>query len=341
MDRSYSPIHVGLIALVLALVPCIGWSQTSSPDADFAARCAAPGVILCNGLDNAADLALGQLNSAADGTIQGSIDTTNYASGGGSLKFTLRSGYGAQNIGGSWEVTLPQNFQAGDTLYVQYRWRGSPEYFTNNHNYWNSSVKQINIHGPSSTCQPAEFTTIMQYGYPSMYTDCGIGWFTNVTTNALLSACTGDCLLEQGATTVASPNGSGYNCHYQNQVAGGGTGSGCFLPPNDTWITHYEIITLGTQGTGTSSVAAFEAHNGKPYLQWQRVNGVTWFGGGDSYFNKLRFETYMTEIKQAAPTTAYVWYDELIVSTQPIAVPNNAGATGPVLPDAPANVTVK
>jgi hypothetical protein len=174
-----------------------------------------------------------------------------------------------------------------------------------------------------------------------MYTDCGIGWATDVVTNALLSGCPNDCLLEQGSSTVASPNGSGYNCHYQNQVAGDGLGSGCFFPPSNTWITTYEVIKLGTIGSNNSSVYAYESQNGSVYRQWQRVDGVTWFSGGDSAFSKLRFETYMTEIAGAAPVSAYIWYDELIVSTQPIAVPGGSGSTTTTTtPDPPTNLKI-
>jgi hypothetical protein len=323
------------LGLAFGATAALAQSSTTSVDADFAARCAAPGVTLCNGLDNQTDLQKGQLGAASDGTVQGTIDTTQTASGTGSLMFTLRAGVSAKNIGGFWETDMGHQFAAGDTIYVQYRWRATPAYFSDNNSYWRSSVKQLNIHGPSSTCQPAEFTTIMQSGYPSMYTDCGIGWFTDVNTNAFLSKCTADCLLEQGSSTVPSPNGSGYNCHYQDQVVGNGTGSGCFFPPSDTWITTYEIIKLGAKGTNTTSVYAYESQNGGPYVQWQRVDGATFFSGGDSYFSKIRFETYMTEIASAAPTTAYIWYDELIVSTQPIAAPGS-----PVLPKPPSDLTV-
>jgi len=147
------------------------------------------------------------------------------------------------------------------------------------------------------------------------------GWFTDVDTNERIPSCPGDCLLEQGASTTPSPDGSGYNCHYQNQVAGDGTGSGCFFPPPDTWITHYEVIHLGTFGGDDSSVYAFETHGGSDYKQWQGVDGVSWHENGDDHLSVLRLETYMTEIANAAPVDATVWYDELIVSTEAIAPP--------------------
>jgi hypothetical protein len=288
---------------------------------DFATRCAAPGVVLCRGFDSEVDVATGEVGAASDGTQQAFVDTSVKASGAGSLGFTLRAGVTAQNIGGFWSTAIGHAFESGETLHVQYRWRVTPEYFQNNENYWKSSVKQLNIHGPSSTCQGSEFTTVLYNRYISMYTACGEGWFTDVDTNERIPSCPGDCLLQQGASTTPSPDGSGYNCRYQDQKAGDGTGSGCYFPPPDTWITHYEVIRLGSFGGDDSSVYAFESHGGSDYKQWQRVDGVTWHDGGDNHLSVLRLETYMTEIEGAAPVDATIWYDELIVSTEAIAVP--------------------
>src|SRR5690606_1075871 len=177
---------------------------------------------------------------------------------------------------------------------------------------------QIDIHGASSTCQGSEFTTTIDSGQISMYTNCGDGWHTSVTTNELLSRCSGPCLIQQGSSLVPSPNGSGYNCNYQNQFKGDGTGSGCYEPEANTWYTHYEVITLGTFGGNNSKVEAYEAHGSRGYRQFQRVDGVRWNDNRDDNLAKLRFETYMTEISASAPEDAYIWYDELIVSTRPI-----------------------
>ena len=347
MSRDTSRVRLGvararLLVGVNAVGACLAFTAgqaVADANSDFAARCAAPGVVLCTGLDSETDLQRGQIGTASDGSRQGVVDTSQKASGAGSLKFTFRAGNRSQNIGGSWSTDLGRSFKSGDTLYVQYRYRASPEYFSNNQNYWRSSLKQINIHGPSSTCQGAEFTTIIgSSGRPQMYTNCGIGWLTDVNTNALLSKCSGDCLLQQGSSLTPSPNGSGYNCHYWDQKKGDGTGSGCFIPPSNEWVTHYEIIKLGTFGGSDTVVNAFEAHAGSGYKQWQRVNNVTFADNRDSYLSKLRFETYMTEISAAAPSAAYVWYDELIVSTQPIVVPSGKAS---IAPEAPRNVTVQ
>ena len=333
--RTRSLIAVNIAGLCLAMAA----SVASADDADFKARCSAPGVVLCKGFDSEADLQTGEVGSASDGSRQSSADTSQKASGAASLRFTFRAGNSSKNIGGFWSTDMGRSFRSGDTLHVQYRWRASPEYFSNNERYWRSSLKQINIHGPSSTCQGAEFTTIMSDdGMPTMYTNCGDGWFTDVNTNAVLAKCTGDCLLQQGSSVTPSPNGSGYNCHYWDQHKGDGKGSGCFYPDANKWITHYEVIKLGAFGGNDTVVNAFEAHDGSGYKQWHRVNSVRFNDNRDSYLSKLRLETYMTEISSSAPSAAYIWYDELIVSTQPIAAPSGAQA---VAPAPPQNVSVQ
>lgn len=321
------------IAIILLLAPVTVFADA---DSDFVARCGAPGVVLCAGFDSANEVNDG-IQFAGDGTQQGFIDMTEKLSGAGSLKFTFRPGVSYANIGGAWSSDLSHSFVSGQTIYVQYRWKAPPSYFTNNDAYWNSSVKQLNIHGASSTCQGSEFTTITG-GRLEMYTNCGDGFHTDVATNALVSSCPGDCLIQQGSNLVPSPNGDGYNCHYQDQFAGIGDGSGCFWPVASTWYTIYEKISLGTWGGSDTAIEAWESHDGSPYRQFHRVNGVTWNDNGDAFLNRIRLETYMTEISGAAPVPAYIWYDELIVSTQPIAVPTEGTDTTP--PSAPTGLGV-
>ncbi len=311
-----------LMAGVLAF-----WYQSAdalTAEEDFQARCSASGVVLCNGFDSASAVSAG-IQTAGDGSTQGMFSTDEKTSGAGSLRFTFRSGIGYANIGGAWSGNTSSPFSSGDTIYIQYRWKATPSYFSNNNNYWRSSIKHVNMHGSSSTCQGSEFTTILSGGRLSMYTNCGDGWFTDVNTNERLSRCTADCLIQQGANLVPSPNGSGYNCHYQNQFAGIGDGDGCFEPVADKWYTIYQKIQLGRWGGSDTTVEAWESHDGSPLLQFHRVNGVTWNNNRDDFFNRVRLETYMTEISRGAPTPAYIWYDELIVSKQPIAPPGSGG----------------
>ncbi len=291
-------------------------------EADFAARCAAPGVVLCTGLNTEADLQAGEIGPAADGSRQGFVDNAHETSGGGSLRFTLRAGVSESNIGGYWSHALGKKFVSGDVLYVQWRQRITPEFLSNSSSYWRSSIKQINIHGPNSTCQGAEFTTALYDNKPEMYTNCGDGFDTDATNNTLCNGtCGGDILLQQGSSLVSSPNGDGYNCHYNDQSPGTGDGSGCFFFPPNVWVTYYEKITIGAFGGTTSAVDAWVAIGGGGYKQFHRASGIRFNDNRDDNFTRIRLETYMTELTSAAPVTTYTWFDELIVSTQPIAAP--------------------
>lgn len=325
-----------LAGIVIALASA---AAIASPDTDFAARCTAAGVVACYPLDTESQLASqGSMQMAGDGTRQGYIDNITKVSGDGSLRFKLRAGNSARNIGGAWSASLGQNFGAGSTMYVQFRVRYSPAVVTNNNNIWRSSLKLTNIHGPSSTCQNSEFTMITSPSSAGRlmiesYHNCGFGFPTNVSTNALLSACGGgDCLLQQGSSLVDGPN-VGYNCHYQNQFSGSGNGNGCLRIEPNVWYTVYQRLGLGTYGGSNTTYDAWIQREGGPMLQFHRVAGIQW-GGGDTTFRLIRLETYMTEILGAASTDSYIWYDELIVSTQPIAAPIG------VPPMQPTGVTV-
>jgi hypothetical protein len=329
VTAKVAPLLIIAVAAAVALASYPARALT--PEEDFLARCNAGGVVACYGFDTASDIASG-IQQAADGTTQGSLDTLTKSSGAGSLMFLLRKGITTANIGGAWENSLGKTFNVGDTIYVQWRQMVSPEYLTNNLTHWGSSIKQINIHGPSSTCQGAEFTTVTgnntpkTANWPSMYTNCGIGFNTDAVTNILcdIGGCPGGILLQQGTTLVPSPGGSGYNCNYQNQFGGKGDGSGCFYPVANKWYTYYEKIFIGVFGGTTSTVDAYVAVDGGQYKQFQRAVNIRFDNGLDNNFTRARLETYMTELPKggsASTVDAFVWYDELIVSTQPIAAP--------------------
>jgi len=316
-------------------------APTTSADADFAARCAGTGVLVCNGLNTTADLAPvppgDGLGAANDGTIQGSIDATNSTSGGGSLMFRLRKGITAANIGGYWSTSLGKAFGSGSTVYIQWRQKVSPEYLTNNSGFWHSSIKQNIVHGTSATCQATEYVTLVTpntagtNAWSGLFTNCGDGMNTTInadgSSGALCNGCPG--YLQQGSLDgagVAGVPGTGYYCDYQNQFPGDGTGKGCFYPTPGVWYTYYEKISFGQQGGATASVDAYVALGGGPYREFQRATGIPWFTAPDTTYQLYRFETYMTELARggsAAPVDAFVWYDELIISTQPIPAPNN------------------
>jgi hypothetical protein len=251
------------------------------------------------------------LQQAADGTIQGAIDLINpLSSDTGWLKFTLRKGVVDKNIGGALSLYMNKAFKSGDKLYVQWREKFSPEYITNNLTHWHSSQKHVNLHGPTKTCQSAEVVNVTEpttngdFLRDLLYTNCGDGFNQNLPS--------GDILIQQGVSDT-----DGYNCHYQNQVPGTGNGIGCFFPQANVVYTKLLEVDLGD----TTTVTGWVASPGGPFRQFQKGSHAGFFSD-DKTLERIRLETYMTEISGAASVDAFIWYSQLIVSTQPIALPN-------------------
>jgi hypothetical protein len=306
-------------------------NSTSSALQDFQTRCAQPGVIVCQGFDDPAVFA--PAIWPASGVYVGvsaayaAYDPAVSTSGSGSLRFTTPSLAGP-NDSGSWRQLFTSNlasgpsgatmFSANSTFYVQYRQRFSPEYLTN---VWPANGggttwwKQQIISNDSSTCGQVELTTVNEYnrGFPQMYSQCGADNFD-------IPVGSSDYLLEQGDTST-----TGYNCHYQS--ANNGPNS-CFNYPSDTWVTFYYKISIGNWGQPNSTIQAWVAVGGQPYKEWINMTNHVLNedqGAAGKDYDMITLAPYMTQRNSAisAGPIAYTWYDELIVSSQPIAAPNN------------------
>jgi hypothetical protein len=310
--------------------------------ADFQDRCAAPGVIVCQGFDDASvfvpmtNQAPGGTGLYPDGTggySKSTMDTTITASGAGSLKFEIDPYTGA-NVAGAFRQmfspspsgAVPSNVQCfgpdpgcSPTFYVQYRFRISPEMVNqdwgdpSNNTNWKFSI----FHWSSKTCGSVELTSIDYYqtGSPIMYTDCGgRGLFTNPWPNLTWNNSTPPYLTQQGDTST-----TGYNCPYGNI-----TNPDCFFFTTNTWMTFYWKITVGAWGTPTSTIQAWVSPGpGQPLNEWVNLSNFTlnYDTLGEDY-NSVELLNYMTG-KDASLNhpVAYSWYDEVIVSTQAIAAP--------------------
>jgi len=310
---------------------------------DFPTRCAEPGVIVCQGFDDASIVTpavypASGLYPAGDGvTYGGTIDTSIAASGAGSLKFTIPS-FGNPNSAGYWRQlatstlsagpSQAQVFGPGSTFYVQFQQRFSPEFLTNlwpqvggDTTYW----KQEIFSNDQSTCSNEELTTVndRNRGYPMMYSQCGEDVF-QVPLN-------GDYLNEQGDTLA-----TGYNCYYSNPTPGT-----CFMYPADTWVTFYYKVTIGQWAQPNSTIQAWVALPGQQYQEWINITNHALFQDGAlPGYDMVTLLPYMTarDPNTSAGPISYTWYDELILSTQPIAAP--ALASGLVLAVPPISVSV-
>ena len=199
---------------------------------------------------------------------------------------------------------------------MQFRQRFSPEFLSNvwpqiggGTTYW----KQEIFSNDASTCGQVELTTVNAYnrGFPQMYSQCGADGFEVDLGN-------GDYLLEQGDTST-----TGYNCHYHS--ANNGPGS-CFTYPSNAWVTFYWEVQIGTFGQPNSAIRAWVAQDGGPYAEWINMpNHVLNEDTPGADYDMVTLLPYMTgrDSTVSAGPTAYTWYDELIVSTAPIAAPDN------------------
>ncbi len=306
--------------------------STSSALQDFQNRCAAAGVIVCQGFDDAGGIPKANstgsgssgAESADDGTTFPTQDTSITASGAGSLRFDIPVPSGSPNPDGYWRQLTQSSLTAGpataqlfgqnSTFYLQFRQRMTAAYITNT---WGGGTnwKQDIIAVDNSSCGAQEITTvnINNEGFPETYSDCGAEAF-------IVDLANGDYLLEQGDTST-----TGYNCHYQAPLV---APSNCFLYKPNVWMTFYYKIQVGTWGSTNSTIQAWATVNGQGYAghEWVNMpNQVLNQDGGSvaNGFNTVYLVPYWTGGYTGASGPATTWYDELIISTQPIAAPNN------------------
>jgi hypothetical protein len=268
-------------------------------------------VILCQGFDSPqteipAIWPAAGLYPGGDKHTHGTFDRTQKASGEGSLRFEILTHTGA-NAAGSWRQPFGRNFGEGATYYVQFQERFSEKMFSNE--WGDTTWKQVIFHNEGATCADVELTTGQYYhaGFPIMYTDCGGRGI--VTNNG-----TPPYKLEQGD----------YNCWYRNTNP-----KDCFIYPANEWVTFYYQISIGHWGKPDSTINAWVGLYGKPLRQWIAMPNFILKNDHPGHdYDCLTLLTYMTNKNAGLDLpTAYAWYDELIVSTQPIAPP--AAETAP------------
>ena len=272
---------------------------------DFERRCQAPGVLLCKGFDSPSDFVRAVWPASGpypawDGAMRGTLDTQVKASGNGSLRFEIPS-YSGPNTAGYCRQAMGRSFGEGATFYVQFRQRFSPEMLTNQ---WGGTTtwKQTIFHNARATCADVELATGNYYraGFPVMNTDCGA---RGLSTN-------------NGIPPYLHQQGD-YNCPY-----GSTSPAHCFFYPANQWVTFYYQVSIGHWGRPDSTIKAWVALPGKPYKQWiNMTNFVLNNSAPGNDYDTVTLLPYMTgkDLKIYGGPTAYTWYEELIISTRPIA----------------------
>ena len=295
-------------------------NTTTTAGADFQARCTAPGVVKCVGWDSASDFVPASggggyadgLYPADDGTFQGTQDSTTSTSG-TSLKFNIRAGNVSplgSNPAGLWKANFPPVGQ-NQTLYFQFRLRLSPEMLNFPWNSvsgegWKVFIAFGPVPGPSctgdqfvqeNTYQTNVATAYASCGSPALYTNNGIP----------------PMLIEQGD----------YNCAYDSSGAYS-TNPNCFTYPANTWMTEYWVVQVGSFGQPNSHFTAYIAPTGQPLKKFIDLPNFVFNNGGSASeaLQQLILQPYFSGAFNATTNpAAAMWFDELIISTQPIAAP--------------------
>ena len=308
----------------------------STGGADFQSRCNTPGVIKCRGWDTAAEVVPAVypapgLYPAQNGQYYGKFDSTTTASGAGSLRFDVNGGIGA-NMAGNWWESFGREFAAGDTFYIQWRQRFSSEMIT--HSSWTGQGwKQVTVHNRSiGSCAGLELTvqnsTFQNFGF--MYTDCG-------GNNVTYGIPGGDVINQYSNAYPPGSDGTIY-CRYSMF---GNPANKCMFYKPDQWMTFYLRVTIGTFGTPSSTLQAWAGYEGQPLIQYVNRTGyrlnLDTPGLG---FDVINLTPYNSLDSGNPHSTGYTWYDDLIISTQPIPPPSGGGTANPP-PAAPTNLRVQ
>jgi hypothetical protein len=280
---------------------------------DFAARCAGAGVLVCRGFDSMEELTpiCCEWETGAEPDGNGTfdhmtIDREIRTSGDGALRFEI-AGRTGSNHSGAFRQLIGQAFGPGEEFYAQFRLRLSRTFIETP---WDAVVgsapKIVIFHHSSATCNDIEWTQVMSGWYDhiaSMYTHCGM-YAPHDGTSASGYFQRGDYECMYGADYARDPS--------------------CLKYTPDEWMTFYFHTRPGEWGTPTTLLEAWVSENGEPYRKWIDDPAFTFYAEGDSVegFDSVYLTTYMTAKDETADhATAYAWYDELIVSTEPLPVP--------------------
>jgi len=282
---------------------------------DFTELCAAPGVLVCEGFDSQEALDWDEgggyagkgffWNGITPAPGQGTLDTNIKASGKGSLRFNTPDPNGPEGAGvaGQFRQPFGADFGEGSTFYIRWRMRFSPEMLalTKENTGGGRAFKNMIAHRGGSTCAATELTFENTYfdGYPIWYTACGARRVENVLPGSIYQRQQGDYATCQYPSNL----GPTYCWHYSA----------------NEWITFYWKVRIGTWGENNSHLEAWAARGDGPFEKIFDKSDMRLTSSGD--YNYLTLTPYMNgRASEGTPThpQAYVWYDELIVSSQPI-----------------------
>jgi hypothetical protein len=323
--------RVSLFGVLIAL----NLSAASESSAlDFAGRCAQPGVVKCVSFDSPSDLngTYGSNSGVLTSSTAPSIDTSLKASGNGSLKFFIPAGNPGAAAGSyftNFSDDLMTQFGENSEFYVQYRVRMTPEFIAAG-GFKTSIIGTGDQPGCTASTSAggqcyASCTTLEvvvqtnTYGYPMMYNSCGAS-AAHGPYDAFQTGIEGYDYLNQNAR--AAPY-----CTYHQTIAGTQfppTGN-CFAHFPDEWMTFQVHIKTGPRigdifaDSHVDFWMAREGQPAEPVIDWGPYS-LNAGGLEDQKYGKVWLLPYSGT--SPFPANSYVWYDELIISRNKIADPD-------------------
>lgn len=313
------------------------------PDASFQYRAHQPGVLDVQGFDTSAIFStIVNTSTPTDGFSNSSstwvLDTTNFVSGGGSAHCPIAANFGDDNPCEDYWAMFGQganlvNKGTSSTFYVQFAFRADASWVNTNWTNFgpagdNTAPKLVIFDNVQSSCDVTEITTHYHDSLiPASYTDCG---GQSVTTEDGTTWNDDGDYWQSGWLSPAPF--TGYQC--SDVSVPEFSGPNCFKPTPNQWYTFYFKVVIGSSWTAaTSTIDAYVAPYGTQLKQMESVTNYN-FGGNDNTcnaagtgtgslpcdFNNLHLTQFMTDhgIGPGGSPAANVWYDELIISSNPI-----------------------
>ena len=204
-----------------------------------------------------------------------------------------------------------------------------------NHVGWSGNgFKSFTLHNNKlGSCAALELTITNSewHGFPVLYTECGPPLQYGLPG--------GDVVNQWGNVYPPGSAGSPIYCLYSMI---GNPANKCVYYEADKWITWYLHVQIGTFGQPNSVVEAWAGYDSTP-LEWTNHHAFTFridSSPTETGFDTMSLTPYITGATSAPHTTGYTWYDDLIMSTQPILWPGNGGSSNPP-PAVPQNLRVQ
>jgi hypothetical protein len=298
---------------ILGSTFALALASNSLHAATFDELCKQSGVTKCVGFNTSSEIS--PYVTAGNGAVP-TLDTGTKASGAGSMKMTYVSG-GTQATG-MWKSDIGGPMKPGTHFYFTFKSRLDSNILSagGTSNGWKQFILYTAPNDPSCNQTQIVMEKHIQ-GFPIAYSKCGALPFRDELSS-------GDIQFQFGDFS---------NCTYRST-------SGCWKYVANKWVTYYFDVDFKAYGTA-SRVKAWLSVEGGEWQQWMDFD-PTFGQEGSSQFETIQLTMYTTG---GANGSGNAWYDDFIVSKQPIFDLASSPGTSPpvtdVKPSPPTSVRVQ